>query len=360
MTELNQPTNPAETTGLIELTTPDDWHLHLRDGSMLKTVVGHSAAQFARAMVMPNLIPPATHCQQLIEYRQRILAALPTDSPFNPIMALYLTDALDEAEIKRAAEDPRIGAVKLYPAGATTNSAAGIGDLQAIYPILSWMEKHDLPLLVHGEVTDPDVDIFDREAVFISRHLQPIIETFSNLRVVLEHVTTREGVDFVRSCHAGVAATVTVHHLLLNRNDLLVGGIRPHHYCLPVLKRETHRQALINAAASGNPKFFAGTDSAPHPQSEKESACGCAGIYSAPIALELYTEVFDNAGALDKFEGFVSHHGAGFYRLPRNSGKVQLQRQSQPVAHSFGDGHETVVPLRAGETCQWRLVEQSR
>lgn len=360
MTELNQPTNPAETTGLIELTTPDDWHLHLRDGSMLKTVVGHSAAQFARAMVMPNLIPPATHCQQLLDYRQRILAALPADSPFNPIMALYLTDALDEAEIQQAAEDPRIGAVKLYPAGATTNSAAGVGDLQTIYPILGWMEKHDLPLLVHGEVTDPDVDIFDREAVFIDRHLQPIIETFSDLRVVLEHVTTGDGVDFVSSARAGVAATVTVHHLLLNRNDLLVGGIRPHHYCLPVLKRETHRQALIDAVTSGNPRFFAGTDSAPHPQSEKESACGCAGIYTAHAALELYAEAFDNAAALDKLEGFMSHYGADFYRLPRNSEKVQLQRQSKLVADGFGEGHETVVPMRAGENCQWRLVEQSK
>ena len=346
-------------TDSITISPPDDWHLHLRDGPMLETVVGHSASQFTRAMVMPNLVPPATQCQQLLDYRQRILAALPDDSQFNPIMALYQTDQLDEAEISEAASNPHIGAVKLYPAGATTNSDAGIGDLQAIYPILELMEKHDLPLLVHGEVTDPEIDIFDREAVFLERHLQPIIDTFTNLRVVLEHVTTAHGIAFVEQARSGVAGTLTAHHLLLNRNHLLVGGIQPHHYCLPVLKRESHRRALIAAATSGNPRFFAGTDSAPHPKSEKESACGCAGIYTAPIAVELYTEVFDNAGCLNQLEGFLSHHGADFYRLPRNPGEITLQRNPSPVEREFGQNEQRVVPLRAGGWCQWQILSRT-
>lgn len=343
-------------TDSIQLSRPDDWHLHLRDGAMLRTVVGHSAAQFARAMIMPNLTPPATSCRRLLDYRQRILAALPDDSPFNPLMALYLTDQLTEAEIKEAASNPHIGAVKLYPAGATTNSAAGVNDLQAIYPVLEWMEKYDLPLLVHGEVTDAEIDIFDREAVFIDRHLNPIVNTFSGLRLVLEHITTRDGTDFVSAARNGVAGTLTAHHLLLNRNHMLVGGIRPHHYCLPVLKRETHRQALVAAAISGNPKFFAGTDSAPHPQGEKESACGCAGIYTAHAAIELYTEVFDDADALGRLEGFMSHHGADFYKLPRNREQITLTRQRQPIEPHFGQGDETVIPLRAGEECRWQLI----
>ena len=348
--------NLSTMTDSITITPPDDWHLHLRDGSMLQTVVGHSANQFTRAMVMPNLVPPATKCQQLLDYRQRILAALPADSQFNPIMALYLTDQLDEAEIREAASNPHIGAVKLYPAGATTNSDSGVSDLQAIYPILELMQKYDLPLLVHGEVTDPEVDIFDREAVFIERHLLPIIETFGNLRVVLEHVTTANGIAFVEQSREGIAGTLTAHHLLLNRNHLLVGGIHPHHYCLPVLKRESHRQALIAAATSGNPRFFAGTDSAPHPKSEKESACGCAGIYTAPIAVELYAEVFDTADALNQLEGFLSHHGADFYRLPRNSGEITLQRTPRPVDVEFGQDDQRVVPLRAGGWCQWQVM----
>jgi len=326
-------------TDSLKLTRPDDWHLHLRDGPMLQTVVGHSANQFGRAMVMPNLVPPAINCRQLLDYRQRILTALPADSRFDPIMALYLTDQLNEAEIIEAAGNPHIGAVKLYPAGATTNSDSGISDLQAIYPILELMEKHDLPLLVHGEVTDPDVDIFDREAVFIDRHLTPIINKFSALRVVLEHVTTTDGVEFVLQAREGVAGTLTAHHLLLNRNHLLVGGIHPHHYCLPVLKRESHRQALVKAAISGNPRFFAGTDSAPHPKTDKESACGCAGIYTAPIAVELYAEVFDAAGALNRLEGFLSHYGADFYRLPHNSDEITLQREPRVIEHDFGQGN---------------------
>jgi len=344
-------------TDSIELTQPDDWHLHLRDGPMLQTVVGHTANQFGRAMVMPNLIPPATTCQQLLDYRQRILAALPDDSQFNPIMALYLTDQLNEAEIQEAASNPHIGAVKLYPAGATTNSDSGVSDLQAIYPILELMEKHGLPLLVHGEVTDSAVDIFDREAVFIDRHLIPIINKFSALRVVLEHVTTADGIEFVQQARDGIAGTLTAHHLLLNRNHLLVGGIHPHHYCLPVLKRETHRQALVKAATSGNPRFFAGTDSAPHPKTEKESACGCAGIYTAHAAVELYTEAFDNVGSLDKLEGFLSHYGADFYRLPRNTEQITLRRTPTQIEQQFGQGNETVVPLRAGGNRQWLLAD---
>jgi len=342
-------------TDSLKLTRPDDWHLHLRDGPMLQTVVGHSAHQFGRAMVMPNLVPPAINCRQLLDYRQRILTALPADNRFDPIMALYLTDQLNEAEIIEAAGNPHIGAVKLYPAGATTNSDSGISDLQAIYPILELMEKHDLPLLVHGEVTDPDVDIFDREAVFIDRHLTPIIEKFSALRVVLEHITTAEGIKFVEQAREGVAGTLTAHHLLLNRNHLLVGGIHPHHYCLPVLKRESHRQALVKAAISGNPRFFAGTDSAPHPKTDKESACGCAGIYTAPIAVELYAEVFDTAGALNRLEGFLSHYGADFYRLPHNSDEITLQREPRVIEHDFGQGDQRVVPLWAGGQCQWQI-----
>ncbi len=343
-------------TDQLHLTRPDDWHLHLRDGAMLKTVVAHSAKQFGRAMIMPNLVPPATSCARVLEYRQRILDAVPAGNDFNPIMALYLTDQLTATEIAEAASNTHIGAVKLYPAGATTNSDSGVSDLESIYPILELMEKHDLPLLVHGEVTDSQVDIFDREAVFIDRHLAPIVDKFSDLRVVLEHATTRDGVEFVTAARPGVAATITAHHLLLNRNDLLVGGIHPHHYCLPVLKRETHRQALISAIAGGNPRFFAGTDSAPHPQTEKESACGCAGIYTAHAALEFYAEAFDSADALDKLEGFLSHHGADFYRLPRNQDRITLQRSPVDIPSHVGQGDEQLVPLRAGGQCQWQLV----
>ena len=343
-------------TTRLTLTRPDDWHLHLRDGAMLRTVVNHSARQFSRAMIMPNLVPPAINCQAVIDYRQRILQAAPENTTFDPVMAIYLTDQLDEAEICRAAEHPHIGAVKLYPAGATTNSEAGVGDLQAIYPVLEWMEKYDLPLLIHGEVTDTKVDIFDREAVFIEQHLIPIVEKFSGLRIVLEHVTTSHGVDYVLSARAGVAATITAHHLLLNRNDLLVGGIRPHHYCLPVVKRESHRQALLKAATSGNSRFFAGTDSAPHSKSDKESACGCAGIYTAPIAIELYAEAFEQAGALEQLEAFTSAHGADFYHLPRNQEHITLEQVTQPVPDWYGEGREQVVPLRAGGECRWQLT----
>ncbi|BBL76499.1 dihydroorotase [Methylomagnum ishizawai] len=338
----------------LTLTHPDDWHLHLRDGAALASVVAHTAAQFARAIVMPNLKPPVATVADALAYRRRILAALPAGSGFQPLMALYLTDATTPDEIRRAAEEPAVVALKLYPAGATTNSDAGVNRLEALYPVLEAMERHDLPLLVHGETTDPDIDLFDREAVFIERHLIPLAARFPGLRIVLEHATTREGVEFVRDAGPRIAATLTAHHLLYNRNALLVGGVRPHFYCLPVLKRESHRLALLAAATSGNPKFFLGTDSAPHPRGGKESACGCAGCYTAHAALELYAEAFEAAGALDKLEAFASFHGPDFYRLPRNQGTVTLERRAWRAPESFPFGAETLVPLRAGEPLAWR------
>ena len=339
----------------LTLTRPDDWHVHLRDGAYLRTTVPHSARQFGRAIVMPNLKPPVVTAAQAEAYRKRILAEVPQGVHFEPLMTLYLTDSTPAAEIRRAKASGIVHAVKLYPAGATTNSDAGVTSLEKTYPTLEAMQETGLPLLVHGEVTDPNVDIFDRERMFIERQLIPLMERFPALRVVFEHITSWEAVDFVMAAPPRIAATITAHHLLLNRNHMLAGGIRPHLYCLPVLKREHDRAALLRAAASGNPKFFLGTDSAPHVRSGKETACGCAGIYTAHAAMELYAEAFEAAGALDKLEGFASNHGADFYGLPRNSGTLTLIKESQDVAAFFPFGEETVIPLRAGETVGWRL-----
>ncbi len=340
----------------INFTKPDDWHLHLRDGAAMQAVLPHTARQFARAIVMPNLKPPVTTTAQALAYRERILAALPKGSRFEPLMTLYLTDNTPPGEIATAKASGRILAVKYYPAGATTHSDAGVTDLRKTYATLAAMEEHDLPLLVHGEVTDPAIDIFDRERIFIERELIPLVKKFPRLCVVFEHVTTAEAVDFVSSAPANIAATITAHHLLLNRNAMFTGGVRPHHYCLPVLKRERHRLALIKAATGGNPKFFLGTDSAPHPRSAKESACGCAGIYTAHAALELYTEAFEQAGALDKLEGFASFFGADFYRLPRNAERITLAKETWRVPAEYPLGTESLIPLRAGEEVTWRLL----
>jgi dihydroorotase len=343
----------------LSLLRPDDWHLHLRDGASLEAVVAHTAQRFGRAVVMPNLKPPITTVAAAAAYRERILAARPTGSSFDPLMTLYLTDATTKDEIARAKASGFVHAVKYYPAGATTNSDAGVTGLERAYAALDALQAHDLPLLVHGESTDPTVDVFDREAVFIERVLIPVRERFPNLRIVFEHVTTKEAVEFVRGAGPRVAATITPQHLLLNRNALFQGGIRPHHYCLPVLKRELHRSALLAAATSGSPQFFLGTDSAPHARHTKESACGCAGIYSAHAGIELYAEAFETVGALDKLEGFASLYGADFYGLPRNSDVITLVKTpwSPPASYDFG-GHE-LVPFRAGETIAWTLLTES-
>lgn len=339
----------------ITFTRPDDWHLHLRDGALLRSIVSDTARQFGRAIVMPNLRPPITTTSQAREYRSRILAALPVDAKFEPLMTLYLTNNTTADEIRLAKASGIVHAIKLYPAGATTNSDAGVTDLRHTYAALAEMQRCEMPLLVHGEVTDSEVDIFDREAVFIERVLQPLLADFPNLRVVFEHITTQEAAQFVLDAGNPIAATLTPQHLLYNRNAMLVGGIRPHFYCLPILKRELHRAALIKAATSGNPKFFLGTDSAPHAQSSKENSCGCAGCYSAHAALELYAETFEAAGALDKLEGFASFFGADFYRLPRNTDTVTLRktRWEMPATLVFGD--QALVPLRAGEPMQWKF-----
>ncbi|MBI5109605.1 MAG: dihydroorotase [Rhodocyclales bacterium] len=341
----------------ITLTRPDDWHLHLRDGAALAAVLPDTARRFARAIVMPNLKPPVTTVALAAAYRERILGALPAGMDFQPLMTLYLTDNMAPSEVDAAKSSGYVHAVKLYPAGATTNSDAGVSDLKRCAATLARMESLGLPLLVHGEVTDPAVDVFDREAVFIDTVLVPLLRDFPGLKLVLEHITTKNGIDFVKAGGANVAGTLTAHHLLLNRNAIFAGGIRPHHYCLPVLKRETHRRALVAAAISGSPKFFLGTDSAPHAQSTKEAACGCAGCYTANAGIELYAEVFDAEGALDKLEGFASFHGPDFYGLPRNAGTITLQREAQPVPASLdylpGD---RLVPLRAGESIAWRLA----
>jgi len=341
----------------ITLTRPDDWHLHLRDGAAMAAVLPDTARRFARAIVMPNLKPPVTTVALAAAYRERILAALPVGMDFSPLMTLYLTDNMAPSEIDAARASGFVHAVKLYPAGATTNSDAGVTDLKKCAATLARMEKLGLPLLVHGEVTDPAVDVFDREAVFIDRVLVPLLRDFPGLKLVLEHITTSNGIAFVMAGGANVAGTLTAHHLLLNRNAIFAGGIRPHHYCLPVLKRETHRRALVAAAISGSPKFFLGTDSAPHAQSTKEAACGCAGCYTANAGIELYAEVFDAENALDKLEAFASFHGADFYALPRNAGTITLKREAQAVPASLdylpGD---RLVPLRAGESIAWRLV----
>ncbi len=340
----------------LTLARPDDWHLHVRDDAALRAVVPHSARQFARAIIMPNLRPPVTTTAQALAYRERILDAVPPGSDFQPLMTLYLTDNTPPAEIARAKDSGHIVACKLYPAGATTNSDSGVTAIDKIYPVLETLQAQGLPLLIHGEVTDPDVDVFDREAAFIDRVLIPLVWDFPALKIVLEHITTEDAADYVREAPATVAATITAHHLLYNRNALFQGGIRPHYYCLPILKRERHRHALIQAAASGNPKYFLGTDSAPHPRQGKETACGCAGCYTAHAALELYAEAFDSARALDRLEAFASFHGADFYGLPRNAGTVTLRRQPTPVPDGFPFGADELIPLRAGETLAWRLV----
>jgi dihydroorotase len=340
----------------LTLIRPDDWHLHLRDGAALTAVLPDTARRFARAIVMPNLKPPITTVDQARTYRDRILAALPAGARFEPLMTLYLTDLTPPAEIKKAKDSGFVHAVKYYPAGATTNSQSGVTDFKKVTAAIAEMEETGLPLLMHGEVTDRDVDAFDRERVFIDRYLGTLVREFPGLRCVFEHVTTKEAVTFVEQAGPNLAATITAHHLLLNRNAMFAGGIRPHAYCLPVLKRETHRLALVKAAISGNPKFFLGTDSAPHARHTKEAACGCAGIYTAHAAVELYAEAFEQAGALDKLEAFASFHGADFYRLPRNRDTLTLAKEPWPVPAEFAMGSETLVPLRNGETVDWRLV----
>ncbi len=341
----------------LSLVQPDDWHLHLRDEEKLTSTVATSVRSFARAIIMPNLTSPITTIVMAEAYRQRILAAIPPGKAFQPLMTLYLTDHMTADIIKAAAEHEHIHAAKLYPAGATTNSQAGVQDLTGLYKIFAAMEKHGLPLLIHGEIADKNIDIFDREAQFIEQQLLPITQAFPQLKIVLEHITTKEAVDFILASSAQVAATITVHHLLFNRNDLLAGGIKPHYYCLPILKRQIHQQALITAATSGNPKFFLGTDSAPHAVNAKESACGCAGIYSAPAALELYAEVFENTQALDKLEGFASHFGADFYGLPRNTARITLTKQNWQMPQELPFGATVIKPIKAGETISWRLEE---
>ena len=340
----------------LTITRPDDWHLHLRDGDVLRNVLPDTARRFARAIIMPNLRPPVTTAALAAAYRERILQALPSDARFEPLMTLYLTDNTLAEEIARAKASGFVHGVKLYPAGATTNSDSGVTDIAKCYPTLEAMERHGLPLLVHAEVTDADVDVFDREKVFIDRHMAPLIARFPGLRVVFEHITTRDAVQFVAEASVNVGATITVHHLLMNRNALFAGGMRPHHYCLPVLKREEHRQALLSAAVSGNPKFFLGTDSAPHAKSAKESACGCAGMYTAHAAIELYAEAFEAAGALERLEAFASFHGADFYGLPRNADSITLEKQSWIVPDSLPLADDVVVPLRAGGQVHWRLL----
>ncbi len=339
----------------LTITRPDDWHLHLRDGAALAAVLPHSARQFARAIVMPNLRQPVTTLTRALAYRERILAALPAGARFEPLMTLYLTDNTAPAEIALAKASGVVHAVKYYPAGATTNSDSGVTQLERCFPALEAMQKADLPLLLHGEVTDAGVDAFDRESVFVDSVLPQITRRFPALRLVLEHVTTREAVEYVAGAPANVAATVTAHHLLLNRNAMFAGGLRAHHYCLPLLKRESHRRVLLQAATGGSPKFFLGSDSAPHARRDKESPCGHAGIYSAHAALELYAEAFESAGALDKLEAFASFHGADFYRLPRNAGNVTLRRERWQVQAAFALGEDELVPLRAGEPLAWRL-----
>jgi len=354
-------TQPSSALTPLTIARPDDWHLHVRDGAALAAVMPHTARQFGRAIIMPNLRPPVTTVEAASAYRERILAALPQQGPgaaFEPLMTLYLTDNTPAAEIVKAAESGFVKAVKLYPAGATTNSDAGVTALEKAFPAIAEMEKRGIPFLVHGEVTDPAIDIFDREAVFIERVMLPLIAKFPGLKVVFEHITTKDAAELVKAAGPNVGATITAHHLLYNRNSIFQGGIRPHYYCLPVLKRETHRLALVEAATSGNPKFFLGTDSAPHARHAKEAACGCAGCYTAHAALELYAEAFEAAGALDKLEGFASFHGADFYGLPRNAGTVTLVKQpwTVPDAYDYAPG-ETLTPLRAGETLAWRLQD---
>ncbi len=343
----------------ISLIKPDDWHLHLRDGEALKTTVPHTARTFSRAIVMPNLLPPVTTVAAAMDYRERILAAVPAGINFRPLMTLYLTDSLATDEIERLAESSEVVAVKYYPAGATTNSENGVTDIKHVMPTLERMAELSVPLLIHGEVTDPEIDIFDREKHFIEQILAPLRSRLPELKTVLEHITTKDSVQYVSSENENIAATLTVHHLLHNRNDLLAGGVRPHFYCLPILKRSSHQEALIAAAISGNEKFFLGTDSAPHARSVKETACGCAGIYTAPAALELYAEVFEQHGALDKLENFSSVFGPRFYGLKTNSETISLTRQSWEMPDQYQLADDVVIPLRAGETVFWQLDQSS-
>ena len=340
----------------LTITRPDDWHLHLRDGAAMASVLADSARCFARAIVMPNLQPPVTTTQQALHYRERILGALAPGQSFEPLMTLYLTDNTPAEEIARAKLSGRVHGVKLYPAGATTHSDAGVTRISRCFAALEKMEQLGLPLLIHGETTDPMVDVFDREKAFIDEVLGPTVERFQGLKIVLEHITTRDAAQYVEVTGPNVGATITAHHLLLNRNALFLGGIRPHHYCLPVLKREEHREALVEVAISGNPKFFLGTDSAPHARAAKEAACGCAGVYTAHAAIELYAAAFEEADALDKLEGFASHHGADFYGLPRNTGTITLVREEWSVPKTLRFGTDDLVPLRAGETSPWKLA----
>ena len=340
----------------ITITRPDDWHLHLRDGDALKAVLPDTANRFGRAIVMPNLRPPVTTTALAAEYRQRILNAIPAGSNFEPLMTLYLTDNTSAAEITRAKASGFVHGVKLYPAGATTNSDSGVSSLDACGEALEAMQESGMPLLVHAEVTDADVDVFDRERVFIDRHMQPLLTKYPGLKVVFEHITTKDAAEFVVSAPSNVAATITPHHLLMNRNAMFTGGIRPHHYCLPILKREEHRLALVSAATSGNPKFFLGTDSAPHAKSSKEAACGCAGMYSAHAGIELYAEAFEAAGALDKLESFASFYGADFYGLPRNTDQITLLKTAWNVPESITFAADILVPLRAGQSIAWKML----
>ena len=343
------------------ITRPDDWHLHLRDGEVLRAVLADSARRFGRAMIMPNLNPPIITTQDALAYRERIMkATLPLGIPFTPLMTLYLTDHTTPKELTLAHSSGFVFAVgEAFLAGATTNSAYGVSDFLRCEPALATMEELGLPLLLHGEVTDPDVDVFDREAVFIERHLIPIVERFPRLKVVLEHITTREAVAFVEGAGPNIAATITAHHLLLNRNAMFIGGLRPHAYCLPVLKSEIHRQALVSAAVSGNPKFFLGTDSAPHLRQSKESACGCAGIYTSHAAIELYAEAFDAVDAIERLEAFASFHGADFYQLPRNTSTIKLEKRSWMVPPNIAIDGDILIPMRAGEQVGWTIVDES-
>ena len=343
-------------TNKITLTRPDDWHLHLRDGAVLKAVLPDTARQFARAIVMPNLRPPVTTSALAVEYRARILEALPKGLSFEPLMTLYLTDNTTSDEIKKAKASGFVHGVKLYPAGATTNSDSGVSNLDFCVNVLEAMQDVGLPLLVHAEVTDADVDVFDRERVFIDRHMMTLLKRYPSLKIIFEHITTKDAAEFVLTAPNNVGATITAHHLLMNRNDMFKGGIQPHHYCLPILKREEHRVALVKVATSGNAKFFLGTDSAPHAKHTKEAACGCAGMYTAHAAIELYAEAFEAANALDKLEAFASFYGADFYGLPRNKDKITLEKTSWLVPNALPLGDDSLVPLRAGQQIHWKLI----
>lgn len=346
-------------TGELVLRRPDDWHVHLRDGTMLEFAADFTARQFARAIIMPNLVPPITTVAAASAYRQRILDAVPQGRDFTPLMTAYLTDEIDPGEVAHGFDTGVFTACKLYPAGATTNSAAGVTDVANIWPVLERMQAIGMPLLIHGEVVSPDIDIFDREAVFIDQVLSKIVEAFPELKVVLEHITTADSVQFIEAAGPRLAATITAHHLRIDRNAMFEGGLRPHAYCLPVAKRRAHREALRKAATSGNPKFFLGTDSAPHQKRDKESACGCAGIFSAPVALESYAQTFEEEGALDRLDAFASEYGPRFYGLPLNTGRVRLERVANPVPEAMTDAAIEIVPFHAGETLSWRFAGDS-